>query len=493
MSIWKSIKTPKKLNAIMKKRTLFSMNNLSPWLYELPERVDKSAVTNNIEADIVVVGAGVSGLTTAYQILTQTDRSVALIDASRICHGATGHNAGQLVAEFEMSYKELIRRYGNFMAKEAEEALESSWDILKDLLKKTQLDVSPHLFMGVNGYGTEEDLYDLLEENQLRKQSGLTPTDVYVVPSAYNSKHFPKVYKHLAHEMSVFDIEAMLEAENSHFIAVEFKQKGVLNSALFGEKLCSWMEQEFPDRFTVYEHTPIEKITLGKTEQVLKIKDKDHTITCSDVILCTNGFEHFTIEEQGVDTIDRKLHHNVAGVIGFMGAVHHPTNKKPMAYGYYNSSIASGDEDSDELAAIKLESHAWEAFKEDPYIYVTKRPFIFQGVEGNLTCIGGPERKLADTRAYDEDRQMAPEFYSLIERVKTDILHVEKPLDFNWHGLMGFTPTSIRIVGPENRNKHLWYNLGCNGVGIMPAMYSSWKLAQMLNGKHFPPSVFDPQ
>ncbi|HEY1041278.1 MAG TPA: FAD-binding oxidoreductase [Candidatus Paceibacterota bacterium] len=467
------------------------MNNLSPWLYELPERVDKPILTSDLEADMVIVGAGVSGLTSAYQILTQTNRSVTLIDASRICHGATGHNAGQLVAEFEMSYKELTRRYGTFMAKEAEEALESSWDILKDLLKKTELAVSPHLFMGANGYGTEEDLYDVLEENALRKQTGLTPTDVYVIPSVYNAPHFPRAYKNLVHEMSRSDIESMLDARESAFIAVELKQKGVLNSALFGEKLCEWLEQNYSERFQIYEHTPVTKVILNRAQQKLIIKD--FTITCTDVILCTNGFEHFTIEEQGGDIVDRKLHHNVAGVIGFMGAVHHPTNKPPMAYGYYNSSIASDDEMSDELAALKLETHAWEAFKEDPYIYVTKRPFIYEGAAGNLTCIGGPERKLADTRAYDEDRQMAPQFYSLIDRIKTDILHINEKLDFNWHGLMGFTPTSIRIVGPETRNKHLWYNLGCNGVGIMPAMYGSWKLAQMLNGKHFSPSVFDPQ
>lgn len=38
---------------------------------------------------------------------------------------------------------------------------------------------------------------------------------------------------------------------------------------------------------------------------------------------------------------------------------------------------------------------------------------------------------------------------------------------YQWHGLMGYTHTGLRYIGQDPHTSHLWYNLGCNGVGIV--------------------------
>jgi glycine/D-amino acid oxidase-like deaminating enzyme len=48
---------------------------------------------------------------TAYFMLQETDKNVVLVDANKIAHGATGHNAGQIDAFFEKPVQELIKTY----------------------------------------------------------------------------------------------------------------------------------------------------------------------------------------------------------------------------------------------------------------------------------------------------------------------------------------------------------------------------------------------
>ncbi|MCX8513763.1 MAG: hypothetical protein ORN26_01900 [Candidatus Pacebacteria bacterium] len=47
------------------------------------------------------------------------------------------------------------------------------------------------------------------------------------------------------------------------------------------------------------------------------------------------------------------------------------------------------------------------------------------------------------------------------------------------------------MIGKDPKNEHLMYNLGCNGVGIMPSIYGGKKISQILNHEELPPSIFD--
>ncbi len=56
---------------------------------------------------------------------------------------------------------------------------------------------------------------------------------------------------------------------------------------------------------------------------------------------------------------------------------------------------------------------------------------------------------------------------------------------------MAYTPDGMRKVGPHPEHLHLWYNLGCNGVGILSSVHGGWKIAEYLNGNVKEKSVFD--
>jgi glycine/D-amino acid oxidase-like deaminating enzyme len=56
---------------------------------------------------------------------------------------------------------------------------------------------------------------------------------------------------------------------------------------------------------------------------------------------------------------------------------------------------------------------------------------------------------------------------------------------------MGYTTNGMRAIGPEPLNPVLMYNLGCNGVGILPSIYGGRKIAEFLNGEVEERSMFD--
>ena len=88
---------------------------------------------------------------------------------------------------------------------------------------------------------------------------------------------------------------------------------------------------------------------------------------------------------------------------------------------------------------------------------------------------------------------------SVIDEVDNDILPIVHPsrpagvdYDYTWHGLMGYTESRVRLIGPEPKNPVLLYNLGCNGVGFLPSIYGGFRISRLLRGDQLAPSIFDP-
>ncbi|MCR6098652.1 FAD-dependent oxidoreductase [Salipaludibacillus agaradhaerens] len=62
----------------------------------------------NVEADVVVVGAGITGITAAY-LLVHEGFDVILLDADKVLHGTTGHTTAKITAQHDLFYHELIK------------------------------------------------------------------------------------------------------------------------------------------------------------------------------------------------------------------------------------------------------------------------------------------------------------------------------------------------------------------------------------------------
>jgi len=58
---------------------------------------------------------------------------------------------------------------------------------------------------------------------------------------------------------------------------------------------------------------------------------------------------------------------------------------------------------------------------------------------------------------------------------------------------MGYTENKVRLIGAEPRNPVLLYNLGCNGLGLLPSIFGGKRIADILSGRPVEPMIFDPK
>ena len=82
----------------------------SPWMEELPA-IDARPLTADEQCDVVVIGSGIAGLSTAYE-LSRLGRDVVVIDRGRIGGGMTSRTTAHLATELDDFYAELIKARG---------------------------------------------------------------------------------------------------------------------------------------------------------------------------------------------------------------------------------------------------------------------------------------------------------------------------------------------------------------------------------------------
>ncbi len=451
--------------------TIRAMNH-SPWIVQLKRARPAQVLDHNLTTDVVVVGGGIAGITTAFFLLSQTDHRVVLIDAGNIAHGATGHNAGQITSYFEKTFAELAERYGVVRTAHAHKVIEEdARSLLEGIFSYTQLTTPYSQFVGYDGLSRRDQVDLYLEDMYLKSKAGLRVRPMLIARewqehSTIDAKYIP--YIQLVPQK---DILSLLETFDTQYIAGYPFLSGCMNSALFCEEMVGYLLANFANRFVLREQTRVDTVNLYQDQVILSIGS--HTITANYAVLCTNGFESINIINNSGADINEHFHHEVNGIIGYMGAYKEPLSKPPYASIYSHQQVSQGN----------------------PYFYVTRRPFEDESnAKHNLICIGGPEVALPDRAQYHPHHEYPLTVADIVDTFAAQNFHRHPPqMDYYWHGLMGYTKSWVRLIGHEPKNRRLLYNLGCNGVGILTSIYGSHRIARLLRGDIVEHTIFDPQ
>ncbi|MCL6733184.1 FAD-dependent oxidoreductase [Streptomyces neyagawaensis] len=83
----------------------------SYWIDTAPEASPHPALDKDLVVDVAVVGAGIAGISTAWE-LARTGRTVALLEADRVAAGVTGHTTAKVSALHTLVYDRLRRHRG---------------------------------------------------------------------------------------------------------------------------------------------------------------------------------------------------------------------------------------------------------------------------------------------------------------------------------------------------------------------------------------------
>ncbi|HYF04686.1 MAG TPA: FAD-binding oxidoreductase [Patescibacteria group bacterium] len=449
--------------------------NNSPWIAQLKRARASDRLQADIETDVAVVGGGIAGVATAYYILKNTNQNVVILEGRKLAHGATGHNAGQVVSYFERSFSSIVSEYGLTKAVQAQSLVEDAWVLLEEIFKEAQLTLPFSQFNGFAGLSRREQLLRFLEDNRLKRKGGLVPEHIFIAEEMVKNLKLPHIYNQFYSILPHRDVLALLESKNPSYIAALSGRKGCLNSALFCEELVGFLLAKYKKRFRLFEHSKVDSIHLHEGFAMLRVDT--NFVNAKHVVLCTNGFEQFTLLNWAGKQLNHQFHDSVKGVVGFMVGFFTEVSRPATAISYFPKEAV----------------HA-----EDGYFYFTRRVYEnSNGESRNLICIGGPEKVLDDKAHYHRYEQDHPDtaITAINEFLERDVANVPAVLnhEFRWHGLMGYTPNLLRVVGPDPVNSVLLYNLGCNGVGILPSVMGGNKISRHIGGQKMSPTIFDPK
>ena len=99
------------------------------------------ALQEDLDVDVAIVGAGFTGLSTAYH-LHQADPGlrIAILESEVVGYGASGRNAGFSMTKIGMMHSFTATRFGKAKAREAHLYADRAVTLLKDLVAELDLD-----------------------------------------------------------------------------------------------------------------------------------------------------------------------------------------------------------------------------------------------------------------------------------------------------------------------------------------------------------------
>jgi glycine/D-amino acid oxidase-like deaminating enzyme/nitrite reductase/ring-hydroxylating ferredoxin subunit len=145
--------------------------SLSCWMNEAPISHD-GPLRGDLACDVVIVGSGIAGLSTAYELL-ELGRSVVVIDRGRIGGGMTARTTAHLASALDDYYSELVAIHGDDNARHYHRSQAAAIDRIETICSSEAPDAD---FARLDGYlflAHPDDQADLEEEYRTCERLGL--------------------------------------------------------------------------------------------------------------------------------------------------------------------------------------------------------------------------------------------------------------------------------------------------------------------------------
>jgi glycine/D-amino acid oxidase-like deaminating enzyme len=209
-------------------------------------------IKEDIEVDVAVVGGGIAGLSSAYQ-LKRAGKSVAVIEKGEIGSGTSGHTTGKVTSQHGLIYDELQQRLGAKAARIYGQANQDAVEQIAKVVAKEKIDC---------GFTRADNYVFTTDEKQVEKFKAEARTAERLgLPATFESK-----------SPLPFAIAA----------AVRFKNQAYMNAQAYLGGLASKVDGSGS---YVFENSRAIVIRGGSKP---KVRTKEASINANDVIVATN-------------------------------------------------------------------------------------------------------------------------------------------------------------------------------------------------------------
>ena len=145
------------------------MTNVPVWIDNAPIRKFQK-LQSNINVDVLVVGAGITGITTA-RLLKKTGLTVALIERERVASVDTGHTTAHLTYVTDVQLHELAKNFGQDHAQAAWDAGAAAIDEIETIVGEEEIECE---FKRVPAFlHVRTDRFSKTEASSLEKEAAM--------------------------------------------------------------------------------------------------------------------------------------------------------------------------------------------------------------------------------------------------------------------------------------------------------------------------------
>lgn len=160
---------------------LTSGANISFWIDSVSP-AEYGTIANDHSADVLVVGAGISGLTTAYRLL-ESGRSVIVAEDGLVGSGESGRTTAHITPVVDDRYYYLEKKFGSEKAKLVADSHSAARDYIRQIIGKENIDCNYKIVSGYLFLHPSDKMDSLKQELHAAKQAGLEVNIVAQMPS----------------------------------------------------------------------------------------------------------------------------------------------------------------------------------------------------------------------------------------------------------------------------------------------------------------------
>ena len=109
---------------------------ISSWI---ENKIEYPKLTEDREEEIVIIGGGLTGLSTAYY-LTKAGRKVVLLEKNKICSHTSGNTTAKITSQHGLFYSYLLQSVGRTEAKQYLEANEMAIKNIAKIIEEEKIE-----------------------------------------------------------------------------------------------------------------------------------------------------------------------------------------------------------------------------------------------------------------------------------------------------------------------------------------------------------------
>lgn len=143
------------------------------WFDEVPLKTIYPSLSKDLKVDVVIIGGGLAGITTAY-LLTNEGKKVAVLEKAQIGSGMSGFTTAFISANVDVNLQDLEKNFGRDKAALVWKSSQESIDLIEEIIKKEKIECE---FIRCSAYeytNFKKDVGFLKKEAQLAQDFGFT-------------------------------------------------------------------------------------------------------------------------------------------------------------------------------------------------------------------------------------------------------------------------------------------------------------------------------